>query len=160
MSDRQPLSPRTTIFWGVLTIGMGLFLVLMGFGVVKPEPRSVHGPLWIATVAGLVFMLGGLSIVVGALNGVSGSGELPKHTGWWMRFFYYALGLVACAGLAAIGTWVAFGGSTRTFGGSGMMLVPLPLGNRPTRGRSLGRALRAELVTPERDAFRQKVVPL
>ncbi|MGH6768669.1 MAG: hypothetical protein ACRECO_06560, partial [Xanthobacteraceae bacterium] len=80
--------------------------------------------LWIATVAGLVFMLGGLSITVGALNGVSSSGEIPKDTGWWVRFLYYALGLAVCAGLASIGTWVAFGGGTRTFGGSGMMFVP------------------------------------
>ena len=34
-------------------------------------------------------MLAGISIAVGAIHGVSETGELPKDTGWWMRLFYY-----------------------------------------------------------------------
>jgi dipeptide/tripeptide permease len=128
MTDKQPPSPKTTILCGLLAIGLGLFMVLIGVGVVKPDPRSVHGPLWVATCAGLVFMLAGLSVAVGALNGVSQTGELPRGTGWWLRLLYYALGLAACAGLAVIGSWVAFGPGTRSFGGSGMMPVPRDFG--------------------------------
>ena len=124
MSDNQPPSPKTTILCGLLAVGLGLFMVLIGMGIVKPDPRSMNGPLWIATCAGLVFMLAGLSVAIGALNGVSATGELPRDSGWWMRLLYYVLGFGACAGLALIGSWVAFGPGARSFSGSGMMFAP------------------------------------
>jgi hypothetical protein len=40
-------------------------LLLFGLGVVPMKPRAGDGPLWIAAVAGIVFMLAGLSIAVG-----------------------------------------------------------------------------------------------
>ena len=64
---------------------MGLFLLLFGLGVVPMKPRAGDAPLWIASAAGIAFMLAGISIAVGAIHGVSETGELPKDTGWWMR---------------------------------------------------------------------------
>lgn len=123
MSQAKPLSPRGTFLCGLLAVGMGLFLLLVGLGVVKPDRNAMHAPLWVATCAGLVFMLAGISIAMGAIQGVSASGDLPKDASWWSRFFYYAIGLAVCAGLAAIGTWVAFGPGTRSFSGTGLFLV-------------------------------------
>ena len=102
---------------------MGLFLLLVGLGVVPMNPRSVHAPLWIASAAGIAFMLAGISIAVGAIHGVSETGELPKHTGWWMRLFYYVIGLVIAGALASIGSWVAFGPGPRAFSGTGLFLL-------------------------------------
>ena len=68
-------------------------------------------------------MLAGLSIAVGAIHGVSETGELPKDTGWWMRLFYYVIGLVIAGALASIGSWVAFGPGPRAFSGTGLFLL-------------------------------------
>jgi len=92
-------------------------------GVVPVDERSVHGPMWIAVAAGLMFFLAGISIAVGALQGASSSGELPANTGWWLRLFHYVLGLAVAGWLAAIGSWVAFGPGDRSFGGTGMFLL-------------------------------------
>lgn len=123
--DRQPPPPCTTVVCGLLAAGTGVFLMLIGFGVVPVNPRSVHGPMWIATAAGIAFLLAGISISVGAIHGVSETGELPKDTGWWMRLFYYLIGLVIVGALASIGTWVAFGPGPRHFSGTGLFLQSL-----------------------------------
>jgi hypothetical protein len=116
-------SPRGTFLCGLIAAAIGLFLLLVGFGVVPVKPRSVHAPMWVLSAAGLAFMLAGISIAVGAIHGVSATGEVPKHASWWMRLFYYVLGLTAAAALASIGTWVAFGSGPRTFSGTGMFLL-------------------------------------
>jgi hypothetical protein len=123
MNRQGPASRRTTFVCGLLAVAMGFFLLLAGLGVVPMNPRSVHGPLWIASAAGIAFMLGGISIAVGAIHGVSETGDLPKDAGWWMRLFYYVIGLVIASSLAAIGSWVAFGPGPRAFSGTGMFLL-------------------------------------
>jgi hypothetical protein len=99
------------------------------------DPRSVHGPLWIAVVAGICFMLAGTSVAVGAIHGVSETGEPPQDSGWWMRLFYYVLGLVIAGSLASIGSWVAFGPGPRAFSGTGLFLLS------PEAGAMVGRAV-------------------
>lgn len=123
MNRQQPASPRTTFVCGLLAAAMGLFLLLTGFGVVPVNPRSVHGPMWVVSAAGVAFILGGLSIAVGAVHGVSASGELPKDTDWWMRLFYTMIGVIIAGALASIGTWVAFGPGPRAFSGTGLFLL-------------------------------------
>ena len=123
MNRQQPASPRTTFVCGLLAVAMGLFLVLTGLGVVPMPPRSAPGAHWIAAVAGLCFMLAGISIAVGTVHGVSETGELPKDTGWWMRLFYYVIGVTIAGALACVGSWVAFGPGPRAFGGTGMFLL-------------------------------------
>jgi len=125
MDRQQPASPRTTFLCGLAAVGMGLFLLLFGLGVVPMKPRAGDGPLWIGVVAGICFMLAGLSIAVGAIHGVSETGDLPKDTGWWMRLFYTVIGVVISGALATIGSWVAFGPGPRNFGGTGMFLLSL-----------------------------------
>jgi hypothetical protein len=121
MSQQQQPSPRMTVVCGLFAAGMGVVLILVGFGVLKP--RGPNAPLWIATAAGLAFLLAGISIAVGAIHGVSSDGELPKGAGWWSRVFYYGAGIFACVCLAAIGTWVAFGPGMRNFSGTGTLLL-------------------------------------
>jgi uncharacterized membrane protein YedE/YeeE len=75
------------------------------------------------TAAGLMFFLVGVSITVGAFQGVSQSGELPENTDWRLRLFYYVTGLAAVVALATIGSWIAFGPGERTFSGPGMFLL-------------------------------------
>lgn len=133
MDRQRPESPRATFVCGLLAAAIGLFLLLVGLGVVVLDPRSVHGPLWIASAAGIIFMLAGISIAVGAVQGVLETGEPPKDTGWWMRLFYYVIGLVIAGSLASMGSWVAFGPGPRAFSGTGMFLLS------PEAGAMVGR---------------------
>jgi hypothetical protein len=123
MNRQQPASPRTTFVCGLLAIAAGLPLLLIGLGVLPMPPRSAPGAQWIGAVAGIAFMLAGISIAVGAIHGVSETGELPKDTGWWMQLFYTAIGVIIAGALASIGTWVAFGPGPRAFSGTGMFLL-------------------------------------
>jgi hypothetical protein len=122
-SVREPPSRRATFLVGLAAVAVGLYLLLMGLGVLPKPARGASGALWVAAVAGIAFMFAGISIAFGAIQGVSASGELPKDAGWWSRLLYYVLGLVACASLAVIGSWVAFGPGLRHFGGTGMFLL-------------------------------------
>jgi hypothetical protein len=119
----RPFS-RIALVGGLLAAGWGLVLVLIGLGVIPVDPRSVNGPIWLMSAAGLAFMLAGISTAVGTIHGVSETGDLPKNTGWWMRLFYYVAGLLIVGALASMGTWVAFGSGARGFSGSGMAMVP------------------------------------
>ena len=121
--SQQPASRRTTILCGLFAVAMGLFLLLVGLGVVPVKSRSVHGPMWIASAAGIAFMLAGLSVAVGAIHGVSETGEPPQDTGWWMRLFYTAIGVIIAGTLASVGSWIAFGPGPRAFSGTGLFLL-------------------------------------
>lgn len=123
MNLHKPASSRTTLLCGLLAVAVGLFLLLVGLGVVPVNPRSVHGPLWIVAAAGISFMLAGIAVAVGAIYGVSETGELPKDTGWWMRLFFYLIGVIIAGALASVGTWIAFGPGARAFSGTGMFLL-------------------------------------
>jgi hypothetical protein len=123
MKRLESLSPCTTFLCGLLAVAIGLFLLLIGLGAAPVNPGSVHGPLWIISAAGIAFMLAGISIAVGAIHGVSETGDLPKDTSWWMRLFYTVIGVIIAGALASIGSWVAFGPGPRTFSGTGMFLL-------------------------------------
>ncbi len=82
---------------------MGLFLLLSVSAWSDQAARGGRAALDRA-VAGIVFMLAGISIAVGAIHGVSETGELPKDSGWWMRLFYYLIGVVIAGALACIGS--------------------------------------------------------
>jgi hypothetical protein len=134
--DKPQSLDKGLIAWGLLTTGLGLYPLLIGTGMVDVEPKSVHGPLWIATCAGFIFALAGISLVIRGMTGVADSdGELPKTAPWWLRFGYYLAGLAAVAALAAIGSWVAFGGGPRAFN----MTVPF-FATRDT-GETIGRTV-------------------
>jgi hypothetical protein len=121
--SRQPASPRATFLCGLAAIGVGLFLILFGLGVIPVKPRAGDAPLWIAVVAGLAFMLAGIAVAVGAIHGVSETGELPEGTSRWKRLLQYLIGVIIAGALASIGSWVAFGPGPRSFGGTGMELL-------------------------------------
>jgi hypothetical protein len=135
MKRQEPASSRTRFVCGLLAVAIGVFFLLIGLGVVPVNPRSVHGPLWIVSAAGIAFMLAGISIAVGAIHGVSETGDLPKDAGWWMRLFYTVTGVIIAGALASIGSWVAFGPGPRNFSGTGLFLLS------PEAGDVVGRIL-------------------
>jgi hypothetical protein len=104
---------------GVAFAAMGGFIVLLSLGVIDSEPGSLRAPVWIGVGAGLVFVLGGVVVVLQAIGGASArTGELPPGAPRWMRVAQYALGLVIVIAMATIGTWIAIGAGERQFSGS------------------------------------------
>lgn len=109
----------TTIGLGALTVAIGLFCFAIGLGLV-PVATARHGgdnaPGWIGFLIGLVFLAGGLAVILrGLARADDSSGELPATAPRWVAIIYWLLGLLIAAGLAATGTWVAIGSGTRHF---------------------------------------------
>lgn len=60
---------RGALIFGTPFFGMGLFIVLMAADVIEAEPGSLHAPRWVVGLAGGIFLLAGLSLLVhGALG--------------------------------------------------------------------------------------------
>jgi hypothetical protein len=120
MTDRN----ASTFSWpliaiGVLTTAAGVYFGLVGLESLPP-PSRINGPIWISLFVGVVFFAGGISVIVsGATGAYDRAGDLPNDAPVWVAAIYWLSGVVAAAGLAGIGTWVAFGGGTRHFSISG-----------------------------------------
>ncbi len=113
MTDNQA-SPRMRLLFGLVFLAAGLGIILIGAGVIRPDPRSIHAPLWVIACAGAVFALAGAVLMIGAAApAVAQDGSLPESAPWILRLLQYALGLLIVAGLATVGSWIAFGPGER-----------------------------------------------
>ena len=120
MADRNQLSPGGAIVIGLLCGAMGTLVMLLALGA--GEGRMSDGtPPWVLVCGGLAFVLAGLAIIVGygIAGGVTPDGDLLPGTPFAVRLVQYLLGLGIVALLASIASWVAFGGGSRHFAGSG-----------------------------------------
>lgn len=128
-----PSKDRTTLGVGVVASAFGLYLCLVGIGLLPP-PSRINGPVWLAAAAGLAFLCAGVSVVVRGLLCVKDhDGELPRNAPLAMQVVYWLSGLIAAASLASIGTWVAFGGGENRVSFAGPFTGPL--------GESVGRTI-------------------
>jgi hypothetical protein len=124
-SVRSSAPDRALIAIGILTAAAGLYFALVGIEAVPP-PSRINGPIWLSFLAGVVFLAAGLSVIIRGLSGADDrSGDLPDSAPAWMKTVYWLDSVIAAAGLAGIGTWVAFGGGTRHFSMSGPIIGPL-----------------------------------
>jgi hypothetical protein len=117
--EQKAASRKETFAIGTLAAGIGLYFILVAFGVL-PIPggeRNLHGPLWIVFCCGLAFLLAGIgAILPAAVTGEArNDGELPASAPQWLRVAQYLLGVVLFGSFALIGTWVALYGDARGF---------------------------------------------
>jgi hypothetical protein len=114
--DQKPPSRGTTIGLGAIFAAIGFYFVLVGLGVLPP-PGKANAPMWVVTLAGLCFLLGGLgALIPAAVTGeMRDDGELPAGAPYWLRVFQYLIVLAIFAAFAMIGSFVAFGPGTRSF---------------------------------------------
>lgn len=119
MSNR-PATRNDTIWVGVLAAAVGLYFALVGMGAlpVPGGPGSLHAPLWVLACAGLVFLLCGIAVFIGAAGRADAAGTLPPDTPLALRLAQYFVGLAIFAAFGAIASWIAFGPGPRTFSGS------------------------------------------
>ena len=116
MSDRTHLSPHGAVVVGLFCGGTGALVILASLGVFGPARLSPGTPPWIGVLAGLVFVLAGLAVIVGyaLAGGAAAGGDLPPGTPVRLRVTQYCLGLGITASLALIGTWIALGAGPRS----------------------------------------------
>lgn len=114
--------PTSMRLIGAGAAAFGLWLVLVGFGAlpIPGGPRNLHGPLWMATAAGLAFLLAGLAVGLQAWGRADSNGELPDDAPFWMRVVQYLIGVAIFLCFAMLGSWIAFGPGPRGFSGSFM----------------------------------------
>ena len=105
MADRPPAAPAPRWF-SLLFLGMGLFILGIGLGIVPTEEGSVHAPPWVISLCGAVFFLAGLSLLAGEKAHINS-----------------LIGALIGGGLGAVGLWVAFQGSAEHMSG-GIPFVP------------------------------------
>ena len=118
MADGSPRPlDKTAIACSLLALGMGVFIVLTGTGVL-PSRGGNDADRWIGLTVGFVFILGGLAAFIQTLVRASASGELPAGAPSWVRATLGALSFVIAASLAMIATGIAIGPGKRHFGGS------------------------------------------
>jgi len=106
---------------GTLFIMCGIMPILLGLHAIDPGPTGgTPPPDWVALAAGLVFVGGGLAIVLdyGLAGGTGPDGNLVPGTPFWIRVANYLLGLAIIGLMAAMFGWVAFGKGPRAFSSS------------------------------------------
>jgi hypothetical protein len=114
-SARSSAPDRSLIAIGILTAVAGLYFALVGIEALPP-PSRINGPIWLSLFVGVVFLATGISVIVRGLSGADDrSSSLPEDAPTWMKTVYWLDSVIAAAGLAGIGTWIAFGAGTRHF---------------------------------------------
>jgi hypothetical protein len=119
MSANRTATPREARWIGALVVAVGLYFMSIGLGLlpVPGGPRNLHAPLWIVLLAGLIFFLGGVAVLMQAMRGDVASGELPPDSPLRLRVTYYLIGVTIFASFALVGSWIAFFGEARQFSG-------------------------------------------
>ena len=121
--DVRDVRPLTGILMGGGFLLAGLAIVFVAFGWIRVDPASVHAPPWVLGLCGGMFALTGAVLFgYGVTNGLGAGAraeeddvERDEHA---FAVMPWLLGLVICAGMAAVAGWIAFGPGERTFSGS------------------------------------------
>lgn len=102
MDSPQPLTPRAALVVGLVFIASGILPMLAAFDIGPLSQEDISGPPWLGFVAGGIFAAAGLAVMAGSRAPLTGT----------------LFGVLALAGLAMIGNWVAFGAGERACSGS------------------------------------------
>jgi hypothetical protein len=112
---------KFNIAMGLMAAAIGTLILLIALGVIHPTParptRGGDAPAWVVAIAGAMFVLGGLAVVLqtAVSNASTPEGEVPPGTPMWVRVLLYLAGLSIAVSLAVIASWIAFGSGTRGF---------------------------------------------
>jgi hypothetical protein len=118
VASQNQLSTGGAFAMGSLFVACGIVPILFGVHVIEPGPTTGPPPPdWVPIAAGLMFVGGGLAIVLdyGIARGVGPDGDLVPGTPSWIRVANYVLGLGIIGLMAALFGWVAFGSGPRAF---------------------------------------------
>ena len=126
MRAQDTTSPAEMTWIGIGLGVCGLLAVLIGLEVI-PVPggrANLHGPLWLATLIGVIVLLAGAACVIRGIGHANASAELPADSPLWMHAALYLAAVAMLFGFAVLGTWIAFVGDARAFSSSINFLGP------------------------------------
>jgi hypothetical protein len=110
------LSPGARAGIGLVAVLAGAPLVLVGVGVIKPDPGDLNAPAWLVGLCGAMFVAAGVSIAMAGLaRRVARDGALPRTAPFWQRALQLSLGVFVALGFAVTATWIGFGPGEREF---------------------------------------------
>lgn len=101
MNRSQHLGPGAALLVGLLFVAVGVLPMLAAFDIGPLRREDINGPPWLGFAAGGIFVAAGLAVIAGPQAALVSS----------------LFGLLALAGLAAIGNWIAFGAGERVCSG-------------------------------------------
>jgi hypothetical protein len=124
VAERTQLSPGGAIVIGLFFGIVGTLVLLIALGTFGDKHLSDGTPPWVGVAAGVMFLLSGLSVIVGygIAGGMGPDGDLPPGTPLVVRIIQSVLGLGAAAMLASIASWIAVGSGARRFSVVGPLL--------------------------------------
>ncbi len=123
-----PMDTRQRTAAGVFTCGMGLFILAIAVGWISSDPQSFHAPRWVVGAAGLIFVCGGLLLLV---NQVDTRAATPLQ-----HLTQFLLAGVLLTLFALILNWIAFFPGEREFGGSfSLFFLTISSGSEALLGR-------------------------
>lgn len=102
MKRTQQLTPGAAHLIGLVFVAVGILPMLAAFGIGPLGRADINGPPWVGFAAGAIFSSAGLALIAGPQSPLAGG----------------LFGVLALAGLAAIGNWVAFGAGQRACSGN------------------------------------------
>lgn len=102
MKRTQQLTPGAALLVGLVFVAAGILPMLAAFDIGPLGHEDINGPPWLGFAAGGTFLAAGVAIMAGPQSPLVGG----------------LFGVLALAGLAAIGNWIAFGAGERACTGS------------------------------------------
>lgn len=107
--EEKPFSLGNTLFMSGICFAAGLFPLLIGFGVISGNVEAGPSGRLFAIAAGLVFILGGIMVVLRDTAGVRNRQDIPATAPRWIRLGESLIGIAIIAAFAMLCSVVAFG---------------------------------------------------
>ncbi len=104
MNPSKP-TPRQKVIFGWIFFLVGLPFIGISFGIVPIDESTVHAPMWVIGLCGLVFSLAGIMILLGEKSPINNF-----------------LGGLLVLSFALIGGWIALFGDSAQFSGGTPLL--------------------------------------
>lgn len=96
---------RNTLL-ALIVVSAGLLPLAVSLGVIKAQEGTVHAPMWVLGLCGLVFVIAGFMLLLGQRSR-----------------FNDLLAALICSCFGAVGLWVSLEGASENFSG-GIPFVP------------------------------------
>lgn len=98
---------------GAIGVFSGLYILFLGLGFIPVDAQSIHAPLWLIDIIGLMLIVAGLSALAARFV-VGRTTDL--------------FGALVLLGFSLVAGWIAFGPGARVFGGAGPLLGRIVFG--------------------------------
>ena len=127
---RDPNSSESTLLAGLFAVALGAGIILVSANIIPVDHSDFEAPRWIAALAGIVFLLGGLKVSI-----MDPRFDYFRDTKIFAIAEYFIIGLMLTS-FAIIPTWIAFGPGERQFeGGISIPFLSVWFGPNANLGR-------------------------